>query len=50
MCEYLDKKEKLAGSLFGKIQSFDFGDDAEFNIDKLIEAIKEAVASEGNKK
>ena len=50
LCDYLDKKEKLAGSLFGKIRSFDFGDDAEFNIDKLIEAIKEAVASEGNKK
>lgn len=49
MCEYLDKKEKLAGSLFGRIQSFDFGDDAEFNIDKLIEAIKAAVV-EGNKK
>lgn len=49
MCEYLDKKEKLAGSLFMKIKSFDFGDDAEFNIDKLIEAIKAAVV-EGNKK
>ncbi len=49
MCEYLDKKEKLAGSLFGKIESFDFGDDTEFNIDNLIESIKAAVA-EGNKK
>ena len=31
-----------------KIKSFDFGEDAEFNIDKLIEAIKAAVV-EGNK-
>lgn len=49
MCEYLDKKEKLAGSLFGKIQSFDFGDKEEFNIDELIKSIKIAVV-EGNKK
>lgn len=49
MCAYLDKKEKLAGSLFGKIESFDFGEDAEFNIDKLIKSIKTAIA-EGNKK
>lgn len=46
---YLDKKEKLAGSLFRKIKSFDFGEDAEFNIDNLIKSIKDAVA-EGNKK
>lgn len=49
MCDYLDKKEKLAGSLFGKINSFDFGDNVDFNIDQLIEAIKTAIA-EGNKK
>jgi CRISPR system Cascade subunit CasC len=49
MCEYLDRKEKLAGSLFGKINSFEFGDNVEFNIDRLIESIKTAIA-EGNKK
>ena len=45
----LKKKEKLAGSLFKKIKSFDFGEDVEFNIDNLIKSIKDAVA-EGNKK
>ena len=49
MRDYLDKKEKLAGSLFGKIKSFDFGEDAVFNIDQLIESIKAAI-EEGNKK
>ncbi len=44
MCNYLDKKEKLDGSLFGKIKSFDFGDDENLNIDKLIEGIKIAIA------
>ncbi len=39
LCAYLDKKEKLSGSLFGKIKSCDFGDDEDFNIDKLIECI-----------
>ncbi len=48
MCEYLDKKEKLAGTLFGKIDAFEFGDDESFNIDKLIAAIKDAI-EEGNK-
>lgn len=49
MCEYLDRKEKLAGSLFGKINSFEFGEDEDFNIDQLIESVKTAIA-EGNKK
>jgi|TARA_B100001964_G_scaffold238591_1_gene304362 CRISPR system Cascade subunit CasC len=49
MCNYLVKKEKLAGSLFGKIRSFDFGEDEDFNIDNLIESIKSAIA-EDNKK
>lgn len=44
MCNYLDKKEKLAGSLFGKIKSVEFGEDVDFNIDKLIESIKTAIA------
>lgn len=49
MCNYLDRKEKLAGSLFGEIKSFEFGEDVDFNIDQLIESIKTAVA-EGSKK
>jgi CRISPR system Cascade subunit CasC len=49
LCEYLDKKEKLAGSLFGKINSFEFGDNEAFNIDKLIESIKTSIA-DGDKK
>ena len=49
MCDYLEKKEKLAGSLFGKIKNFDFGEREDFNIDKLIEGIKTAI-TEGNKK
>lgn len=48
MCDYLTKKEHLAGSLFGKIASFDFGDDTQFNIDKLIESVTKAIA-EGKK-
>lgn len=37
------KKEKLSGSLFGKIAEFEFGVDENFSIDKLIEDVKEAV-------
>ena len=39
----LSKKEKLSGSLFGKIAEFEFGLDEAFNIDKLIESVKDAV-------
>ncbi|MFH1562007.1 MAG: type I-E CRISPR-associated protein Cas7/Cse4/CasC [Nitrospirota bacterium] len=49
MCEYLNKKEKLAGTLFGRIDDFDFGENVEFNIDQLIESIKTSIA-EGSKK
>ena len=49
MRDYLTKKEQLAGSLFGKIKGFDFGDDIQFNIDKLILSIKEAIV-EGDKR
>lgn len=44
MCEYLDKKERLDGSLFNKIKSFDFGDDENFSIDNLIDGIKTSVS------
>ncbi len=42
--EYLDKKENLSGSLFGKIKSFDFGEDETLNIDNLIEGIVAHIA------
>jgi CRISPR system Cascade subunit CasC len=40
---YLEKKEKLAGSLFGKYAEFTFGEDENFNIDRLIESITSEV-------
>lgn len=43
MCQYLDKKEKLSGSLFGKVKCFDFGEDEQLNIDKLIAEITSAI-------
>lgn len=43
LCEYITKKEKLAGSLFGKIGEFTFGEDENFNINNLIASIQEAV-------
>jgi CRISPR system Cascade subunit CasC len=41
--EYLEKKEKISGSLFGKISSWEFGDDENLTIDALISAIQKAV-------
>jgi CRISPR system Cascade subunit CasC len=41
--DYLGKKEKLSGSLFGKVKEFDFGEDENFSIDKLVAGIQEAV-------
>lgn len=40
---YLDKKEKLAGSLFGKIAGYDWGEDESFSIDDLIAALQRHV-------
>lgn len=40
LSEYLAKKEKLAGTLFGKEQEFTFGEDETFTIDNLTEDIK----------
>lgn len=37
--EELAKKEKLSGSLFGKIAEFTFGEDENFSIDKLTDSI-----------
>ena len=40
---YLDKKEKLAGSLFGKLAAYDWGEDENFSIDALIAALQSHV-------
>lgn len=40
---YLDKKEKLAGSLFGKQASYDWGEDENFSIDALVESLQNHV-------
>jgi CRISPR system Cascade subunit CasC len=39
----IGKKEKQAGSLFGKIAEFDFGENEDFSIDDLIAGIQKAV-------
>lgn len=44
LAEYLAKKEKLAGSLFGKIAGYTFGDDDNYSVDGLIRDVKEAIA------
>ncbi len=38
--EYLTKKEKLSGSLFGKVDEYEWGMDENFSIDDLIAALK----------
>lgn len=37
---YLDKKEKLAGSLFGKLEAYDWGENEDFSIDHLVVALQ----------
>ncbi|WP_150306076.1 type I-E CRISPR-associated protein Cas7/Cse4/CasC [Pseudomonas saliphila] len=37
---YLDKKEKLAGSLYGKIGGYEWGEDEDFSIDDLVAALQ----------
>lgn len=41
--EYLDKKEKLSGSLFGKLGVYDWGENESFSIDDLIAALQSHV-------
>ena len=36
---YLAKQEKLAGSLFGKIADYTFGEDENFSIDELADRL-----------
>ncbi len=40
---YLDKKEKLSGSLFGKLGAYDWGEDENFSIDDLISKLQSHV-------
>ncbi len=40
---YLDKKEKLAGSLFGKQAVYDWGEDEGFSIDALVSSLQSHV-------
>lgn len=47
LTDYLNKKEKLAGSLFGKLADFTYGDDEEFSIDTLIDSIKNSIRNIG---
>jgi len=48
LTDYLSKKEKLAGSLFGKIDEYTFGEDENFNIDELIAGLKKHATVEVN--
>lgn len=41
--EYLDMKEKLSGSLFGKIAAYEWGEDPTFNVDALVTALESHV-------
>jgi len=43
LSDYLSKKEKLHGSLFGKIGEYTFGEDENFSIDALVAALKKHV-------
>lgn len=43
LARYLDKKEKLSGSLFGKVASYTYGEDDSFSIDKLVTELQSHV-------
>lgn len=40
---YLDKKEKMTGSLFGKLAGYEWGEDENYSIDNLIENLQSHV-------
>ncbi|WP_197030665.1 hypothetical protein [Halomonas sp. BC04] len=40
MNDYLDKKEKMVGSLFGKAGDYRWGDDETFSLDDLSAALQ----------
>jgi CRISPR system Cascade subunit CasC len=42
---FLDKREKLSGSLYGKIDEFRWGLDEDFNIDDLVSGIQKSMRS-----
>ena len=46
LTNYLASKEKLFGSLFGKIDEYTWGENEEFSIDNLISALKQHSADE----
>ena len=37
---YLSKKEKISGSLFGKVASYEWGENEDYSIDDLIADLK----------
>lgn len=43
--EYLAKKEKLSGSLFGKIAELTYGEDESFSIDDVVASLRSTVES-----
>lgn len=43
LTEYLDKKEKLFGSLFGKVASYDWGKEEAYSIDDLVGCLQSHV-------
>lgn len=44
LTNYLASKEKLFGSLFGKIEEYTWGENEEFSVDNLISALKQHAA------
>ncbi|NCD05809.1 MAG: type I-E CRISPR-associated protein Cas7/Cse4/CasC [Spirochaetia bacterium] len=46
LCGYLDKKEKLSGSLFGLKYKADYGDDENFSIDDLCSDLTTSILKE----
>jgi CRISPR system Cascade subunit CasC len=43
LCDYIQKNEKLSGSLFGKQAEFTYGENENFNIDDLVACLKKHV-------